>query len=451
MLLATPHLHPVVHEVAAGIAAEYFNEVHLRPRAAKAFALVTAGPGLTNIVTALAGAWLEARELLVIGGQVKVSDLAAAQVRQRGIQEIDGVSIAAPVAERSELIDRVLDRAAFAAAHLLRQPRPQRPRLPRNPARHPGRAGRRIRAQHARCHRPNAASHRLQRKSSPIIADRLRNAEASQSCCSAPASTATLPPRCSTTARRRRHSVMLTWNAMDRLGADHPMYFGRPNTWGMRYANILLQQADLSSRSALACRCSRSGFNWQHFIPAEKSSRSTATRPSWTKATRSRSRPLRRRQRRPARPPRRPVGRPRTPGSTSAATSAPRCLWSKPAITPAKASSAPTSSPTNSPTLATADDLVIPCSSGSAFTVMMQTFAQKLGQRIVTNKGLACMGYGLSRRHRRSLRRLGRGAPSWSKATAASPRTCRSSAPSRPTSSTSKSSSSTTTATPPSA
>jgi acetolactate synthase-1/2/3 large subunit len=46
--------------------------------------------------------------------------------------------------------------------------------------------------------------------------------------------------------------------------------------------------------------------------------------------------------------------------------------------------------------LATADDLVIPCSSGSAFTVMMQTFRGKLGQRTVTNKGLASMGYGLS-------------------------------------------------------
>ena len=60
---------PVVHEVAAGIAAEYFNEMHL---GSKAFALVTAGPGLTNIVTAIAGAYLESRELLVIGGQVKV-------------------------------------------------------------------------------------------------------------------------------------------------------------------------------------------------------------------------------------------------------------------------------------------------------------------------------------------------------------------------------------------
>ena len=64
---------PVIHEVAAGIAAEYFNETS---DGAKALALVTAGPGLTNIVTAIAGAYLESRELLVIGGQVKTADLA---------------------------------------------------------------------------------------------------------------------------------------------------------------------------------------------------------------------------------------------------------------------------------------------------------------------------------------------------------------------------------------
>jgi len=112
---------PVVHEVAAGIAAEYFNEIHIGPNGGnKAFALVTAGPGLTNIITAIAGAYLESRELLVIGGQVKVPDLArglAGQtpVRQRGIQEIDGIAIAAPITEKSILMDQVVDLPTFAA------------------------------------------------------------------------------------------------------------------------------------------------------------------------------------------------------------------------------------------------------------------------------------------------------------------------------------------------
>ena len=107
---------PVVHEVAAGIAAEYFNEVNLGH---KAFALVTAGPGLTNIVTAIAGAYLESRELLVIGGQVKVPDLARGTsgqtpVRQRGIQEINGVAIAAPITEKSTLLDTIVDQPTFS-------------------------------------------------------------------------------------------------------------------------------------------------------------------------------------------------------------------------------------------------------------------------------------------------------------------------------------------------
>jgi acetolactate synthase-1/2/3 large subunit len=42
------------------------------------------------------------------------------------------------------------------------------------------------------------------------------------------------------------------------------------------------------------------------------------------------------------------------------------------------------------------NDVIIPCSSGGAFTVTMQAFVPKFGQVIVTNKGLASMGYGLS-------------------------------------------------------
>jgi acetolactate synthase-1/2/3 large subunit len=46
--------------------------------------------------------------------------------------------------------------------------------------------------------------------------------------------------------------------------------------------------------------------------------------------------------------------------------------------------------------LCASQDVVIPCSSGSAYTVMMQTFDVKRGQRMLNNKGLAAMGYGLS-------------------------------------------------------
>jgi acetolactate synthase-1/2/3 large subunit len=85
---------PYVHEVSAAIAAEYFNEVSDDERA---YVLVTAGPGITNALTGLAGAYLESRDLLIVGGQVKYEDLAGNSLRQRGIQEIDGIAIASSV------------------------------------------------------------------------------------------------------------------------------------------------------------------------------------------------------------------------------------------------------------------------------------------------------------------------------------------------------------------
>ena len=94
---------PVIHEVAAGIATEYFNETNNK---SKALALVTAGPGITNIMTAIGGAFLESREMLVIGGQVKTDDLSRNQLRQRGIQEINGVEIAKPISNLSVRINK---------------------------------------------------------------------------------------------------------------------------------------------------------------------------------------------------------------------------------------------------------------------------------------------------------------------------------------------------------
>lgn len=64
---------PFVHESSALIAAEYFNVVSKKN--SKAFVLVTAGPGITNAITGMAGAWLESRDVLVVAGQVKSADV----------------------------------------------------------------------------------------------------------------------------------------------------------------------------------------------------------------------------------------------------------------------------------------------------------------------------------------------------------------------------------------
>jgi acetolactate synthase-1/2/3 large subunit len=82
------------HEQASTIAAEAYARVTGRFGAA----LVTTGPGGTNAITGVAGAWLDSTPCIIISGQVKRADLATGRgLRQLGVQEIDIVSIVTPI------------------------------------------------------------------------------------------------------------------------------------------------------------------------------------------------------------------------------------------------------------------------------------------------------------------------------------------------------------------
>src|SRR5579864_991021 len=88
-----------LHEQASAIAAENYSKAtnHL------GVAMVTSGPGGTNAVTGVAGAWLDSTPCLFISGQVKRPDrMFDAEgnprgMRQLGIQEVDIVSIVKPI------------------------------------------------------------------------------------------------------------------------------------------------------------------------------------------------------------------------------------------------------------------------------------------------------------------------------------------------------------------
>ena len=78
------------HEQAAIIAAEYYSRISGK----LGVAVVTTGPGSTNAITGVAGAWLDSVPLLVLAGQVKTSDYNfEGSLRQKGPQEIDFVSM----------------------------------------------------------------------------------------------------------------------------------------------------------------------------------------------------------------------------------------------------------------------------------------------------------------------------------------------------------------------
>ena len=86
---------PCHHEQACGIAAEAYGRTS---PLGFGVAVVTTGPGATNIVTPVAGAWIESLPLLVISGQVKRADaINGREIRQGGVQEVDIISVVKPI------------------------------------------------------------------------------------------------------------------------------------------------------------------------------------------------------------------------------------------------------------------------------------------------------------------------------------------------------------------
>jgi acetolactate synthase-1/2/3 large subunit len=71
-------------------------------------------------------------------------------------------------------------------------------------------------------------------------------------------------------AERFKLPVMTTWNAADRIESSHPLYVGRPNTWGQRSSNIILQQSDLLIAVGTRLGLQQTGFNWKNFAPLAK-------------------------------------------------------------------------------------------------------------------------------------------------------------------------------------
>ena len=78
------------HEQASAMAAETYARIADNLGVAS----VTTGPGGTNAVTGVAGAWLDSTPCLFVSGQAKRSDLIGnLGIRQHGVQEVDIVSI----------------------------------------------------------------------------------------------------------------------------------------------------------------------------------------------------------------------------------------------------------------------------------------------------------------------------------------------------------------------
>jgi acetolactate synthase I/II/III large subunit len=329
----------------------------------------------------------------VVGGQVKSTDLARPGLRQRGIQEIDGIALSRPVSVAAERIESPIGRSAFT--ELVRRgsngrkgpvfleicldaqgapvdPAPLEADAPapavENPGIDTGIADRVIEG--------------LRQAQRPVL---LLGGGVSRS--AAAAALARL--------RELELPVMTTWNGADRIGAHDPVYVGRPNTWGQRSANVLIQQCDFLLALGTRLGLQQTGFNWQEFAPLATVVQVDLDRAELDK------------------------GHPRVdiPVMADADDALAQVLqadlpgWGSwlaqcrevrdllPVVesnTTGEAFLDPYRFVADLSALCTPRDVIIPCSSGGAFTVTLQAFDQKLGQTMISDHGLASMGYGLS-------------------------------------------------------
>jgi acetolactate synthase-1/2/3 large subunit len=230
---------------------------------------LTAGPGLTNAVTGIAGAWLENRGVLIIGGQVKVSDLKGPGMRQRGIQEIDGVRLVSSITKTAIRLDRPYKRSQiikavrvvfagrpgpvflevcidvsvrpsdgdlddFSAKPLVNRP----PKVWKTP-------------------KISKASKLVKNSKRPLL---LLGNGVSRS----------FVRQNLVRFEELGLPIASTWTGADRAPSTYKFFAGRPNLFGMRWANLVQQQADLVIAVGTRLNLQQTGFNWQSFAPLAK-------------------------------------------------------------------------------------------------------------------------------------------------------------------------------------
>ncbi|WP_234409591.1 thiamine pyrophosphate-binding protein [Ideonella sp. B508-1] len=130
-LACQPRLQAVAcqHEQACGIAAEAYGRTGRPGAPTFGVAMVTTGPGATNIVTPVAGAWIDSVPMLVISGQAKRADrLRGRPLRQTGVQEVDIVPLVRPITKFAAVVDEPADIRALLeeALHHMRSGAPGR-------------------------------------------------------------------------------------------------------------------------------------------------------------------------------------------------------------------------------------------------------------------------------------------------------------------------------------
>ncbi len=265
--LGRSEMKPVamLFEQGAAIAAEGYARV----RDGYGCCLVTSGPGATNAVTGCVGAFIDSIPVIFLSGQAKRADLRGASgVRQFGIQEADIVSVvrnytkyAVQIAEPED-IRYELEKAAALAVN--GRPGPVWLDVPLDiqasevePETLRG-FGVTLPAYEVRdedlteCIRLFNAS----RRPVVMLGHGIRLAHA--------------VPEARALLELLGAPVLTTWNGVDLLEDDHPLYFGRPGGVGQRAANLIQQNADFVLTIGTRLNLLATGYNFDSFLARAK-------------------------------------------------------------------------------------------------------------------------------------------------------------------------------------
>lgn len=238
--------HPLIdyvphhHEQAASIAAEAYGRVVED----LGVAVVTTGPGGTNAITGVAGAWIDSAPMLVISGQVKRSDLKGdTGVRQMGPQEVDIVSLVKPITKYAVTAmepNRIRHHLEEAVYHTRSGRRgPVWVDIPLDIQNAP------IDTETLEGFTPPVDTNTALDEAARALLQMLDSAERPLLLAGHGVRQAGAARIFREFAERLNIPVATTWLACDMFPSDHPLSVGRPGTVALRAPNFAVQNSDL--------------------------------------------------------------------------------------------------------------------------------------------------------------------------------------------------------------
>ncbi len=256
-----------LHEQACSIAAEAYARVTNQP----GLLMVTTGPGGTNALTGVAAAYIESTPMIVLSGQVKIADQIRDQgIRQQGMQELDIISMVKPITKYAVMVTDPqsiryhLDRAVYEATTGRKGPVWLDLPLDVQTMQIEEQA---LTGWQSKCEPDEDKKKQSVRLEQQVLEtiDALNRAQRPVLLAGNGIRLAEAIPLFEQLVEELGIPVLTTWNGIDLLADDHPLFFGRPGGMGQRYANFVQQNSDFFLSIGARMNLLQTGYNFDGF------------------------------------------------------------------------------------------------------------------------------------------------------------------------------------------